>query len=225
VTDDTCWTVIRGAGEGDAAARLRFVEQFGDSVRAYLGARWRGRLLAQDVDDAVQDVFVECFREGGALMRSTPDRPGGFRPFLLGVVRNVARRREERDATGRRRAGDAELHPSDVPSDERSLAQLFDRRWAEGVMRRAGEEQLRQAGASGPAALRRVELLRLRFEDGLPLREIAARWAVEPADVHHEYARARAEFHAALRRVVAFERPGTPGEVERECVALLDLLA
>ncbi|MBK8268830.1 MAG: hypothetical protein IPK83_11220 [Planctomycetes bacterium] len=40
-------------------------------------ARTRG-----DLDDAVQDVFLECFRPDGALDRLDVHRPGGFRAFL-----------------------------------------------------------------------------------------------------------------------------------------------
>ena len=77
----------------------------------------------------------------------------------------------------------------------------------------------------GLRAVRRVELLRLRFQSGLPIREIADRWGEDPAKVHHEYATARAEFKAALGRVMAFHRPAAgPAELEaagRELLALL----
>ena len=67
----------------------------------------------------------------------------------------------------------------------------------------------------------RVELLRLRFHEGLPIREIARRWGTAAEVLHHEYARARQEFEAALREVVAFHHPGSPEEVEQECSNLL----
>jgi RNA polymerase sigma-70 factor (ECF subfamily) len=63
-------------------------------VRAYLAARWRGAALRDDLDDAVQEVFVECFRQGGALEAAGADRVPSFRAFLYGVIRNVARRFE-----------------------------------------------------------------------------------------------------------------------------------
>jgi RNA polymerase sigma-70 factor (ECF subfamily) len=72
--------------------------------------------------------------------------------------------------------------------------------------------------------VRRVELLRLRFQEGLPIRDIATRWQTDAAVLHHEYARAREEFRAALLEVVAFYHPGTAAEVERECANLLSLL-
>jgi RNA polymerase sigma-70 factor (ECF subfamily) len=91
-------------------------------------------------------------------------------------------------------------------------------------MREAAERQAERAGRDGEAALRRVELLRLRFQEGLPVREIARRWAVDPATLHREYARARKEFKAALLDVMAFYHPGSPADAERECAELLELL-
>ena len=67
-------------------------------VRAYLAARWQGSPLLADLDDAGQDVFVECFRQGGVLDAATAGRVPSFRAFLYGVVRNVARRFESRPA-------------------------------------------------------------------------------------------------------------------------------
>jgi len=72
------------------------------------------------------------------------------------------------------------------------------RRWC--ARREAAQVQAEQARHGGPAALRRVELLHLRFHDGLPIREIAERWQADAAQVHHDYARARQEFKAARAR-------------------------
>jgi hypothetical protein len=42
--------------------------------------------------------------------------------------------------------------------------------------------------------------------------------------LHRDYARARAEFAAALREVVAFHEPDSDAAVERECADLIGLL-
>jgi RNA polymerase sigma-70 factor (ECF subfamily) len=211
--DLTCWTLIRDAAAGDPAARERFARVYLPVVKAYLAARWRG--ARHDADDAAQDVFVECFRAGGLLEKVDPDRDGGFRAFLLGAVRNVARRHETRKRL------DAQL-PADLPADDTGPAEAFDRAWARSLLKEAGRVQEERAKATGPAAVRRVQLLRLRFGDGLPIRDIAARWAIDAAKLHHEYAAARDEFRSALRSVVAFHHPGaSDGEVERACGELL----
>src|SRR5438270_804413 len=123
-SNSTCWTVIQAAAAGQSGPREEFARHYEPVVRAYLTARWPSR--GEDVDDAVQDVFLECFREGGALARVDPDRPGGFRAFLYGVARNVARRTETARARRlqREQTGELEQEPME---DEPSLSALFDR--------------------------------------------------------------------------------------------------
>jgi RNA polymerase sigma-70 factor (ECF subfamily) len=171
------------------------------------------------VDDAVQDVFVECFKTGGVLERVEVDRPGGFRAFLLGVARNVARRYEDR------RRADGSL-PDGVAADDTGPADAFERAWARSLLREAARVQEQAAVGRGEAARRRVELLRLRFQEGQPIRDIAEQWGVAAAKLHHEYAVAREEFRAALREVVEFHHAGsTAGEVEQLCRELVQVVA
>jgi RNA polymerase sigma-70 factor (ECF subfamily) len=100
--DSTCWTVIQGAAAGSAADRDDFVRRYRPLIRAYLAARWQDSAYRQEVDDGVQEVFLECFRRGGVLERANPVHAGGFRAFLYGVIRNVALRIEARLARHRR---------------------------------------------------------------------------------------------------------------------------
>jgi RNA polymerase sigma-70 factor (ECF subfamily) len=213
--------MIHGAASGRDADRQAFALRYAPVVRAYLRARWAGTPRVQDVDDAVQDVLLECIRV--ALERVEEGRPGGFRAFLYGVVRNVALMAERRGARRRDAPGAVPFEPDARATDEESLGAAFDRAWALDVIRRARRLQREVAEKDGEDARRRIELLRLRFQEGLPVREIAMRWGGEPARVHREYAKARREFRRALLEVVAFEHPGEPAEVERECARLLDL--
>lgn len=100
-SESTCWTVLHAAAGGNDAAREEFARRYAPLVRAYLAAWWRGSPLVGEVDDAVQDVFVECLRDGGMLERAEPGRSGGFRAFLYGLVRNVALRFETKRARRR----------------------------------------------------------------------------------------------------------------------------
>lgn len=222
--DSTCWTLLRDAAAGGDAARTEFATRYAPVVRAYLAARWRDSRLLQDLDDTVQDVFFECLREGGLLDRARADRPGGFRAFLYGAVRHVAQRAEVRRArqAAREPAGIVDLEG--VPGREEALSRVFDRAWAKTVMREAAERQSALAARLGESALRRVELLRLRFQEGMAIREVARLWGDDPASVHHEYARARQEFQSALREVISFHHPGPPEDLDRECTRLLSLL-
>lgn len=221
-TDSTCWTVLRDAAAGQTDSRAQFAARYAPLVRAYLGARWRSSPLLQEKDDAVQEVFVECLRQGGVLERANPDRPGGFRAFLYGVVRNVALRFEQR--AHQRRERQQPESESEIPDQDDPLSHVFDRAWARTIMKEAATRQADRAEAHGEAALRRVELLRLRFQEGLPIREIAQRWNEDAPHLHREYARAREEFHRALIEVMEFHHPGTRAEAERECARLIELL-
>jgi RNA polymerase sigma-70 factor (ECF subfamily) len=194
--------MIRGAAEGKPQDREEFARRYERIIRTSLRGRWRGSRLATEIDDAVQEVFLDCFREGGALAKANPGHGNSFRAFLYGVVMNVARRFER----ARARAG---------------LPLLFDRAWAEALMGQAAMLQTVRAREVGPDAERRVELLRLRFQNDLPVREIAQRWGADAARVHHEYAKAREEFHQALHDVVKEHHGGNHGDVERECERLV----
>lgn len=222
--DETCWTIVQGAVAGDPAARSRFADTYLAVVRAYLGARWRAHPAGQRIDDAVQDVFLDCFKHGGALGRLDRGRQIGFRTFLYGVVRNVALRYEERGQKQRERQPPSAFDPASIPTDDERLSRTFDRAWARALLGRAAARQLADAKDSGEDAKRRVELLRLRFSDGLPIREIAKRWDEDPARLHHEYAKAREEFKKALRQEVAYHDPGAPRAVDKEVAELLLLL-
>ncbi len=217
----THWTVILDAAGGGVKAREEFVQRYSLAIGAYLGARWKGSPLRAEIEDAVQEIFIECFKDGGVLTRAEPGRKGGFRAFLYGVARNVARRAEERWQT---RAAEPRM-PSgfDTAGTEEPSSRAFDRAWAQGLMRQATQLQKERANAGGEASQRRVELLRLRFTDGLPIRDIADRWDMKPTQVQYEYKCAREEFHAALIDVI--RKHDADGDPATECARLLGLLA
>ena len=218
--------MIHSAARGDAQARADFARRYASVVRAYLRARWRTPPLREEVDDAVQDVFVECFKDKGVLANANSDAPSGFRAFLFAAVRNRARATEARHQ--RRAPRDpraAEIDMELLESDEERLSKVLDRAWAEALMREAAARQAQRAAAKGEAAELRLELLRLRFDEDLPIREIARRWGVDADHLHHEYAKARREFREALLEVILFHHPGTASEAELECQRLSSLLA
>ena len=163
-------------------------------------------------------MFVECFRQGGVLDAAGSGRVPSFRAFLYGVIRNVARRFESRPV----RAADP---LPEIATDDASQSRLFDRTWAQAIMAEAAQLQRKRADERGAEAVQRVELLRLRFEENLPIRDIAHRWATDPATVHKSYALARKEFRSALLEVVAFHHPGSAVELEEEAASLLKALS
>ena len=70
-----------------------------------------------------------------------------------------------------------------------------------------------------------MELLRLRFHENRPIRDIASLWGEDAARLHHEYARARREFQQALRDTVAEYVDDVDGALDRECRELIESLA
>lgn len=223
--ETTCWSLIRRASAGEDEGRHLFAGRYEPFVRALLAARWRGSARVVEIDDAVQDVFVECFRSGGVLSRAGADRVPAFRAFLVGVVRNIARRVEGRrgplaftDATPE----DAStLAPGGFVSAIDPPSRDVERAWARALIGEARDLLEARGLQADEGARQRVALLELRFQEGLPIREIARRWGADPGRLHHEYARARSEFRAALFEVVAAHHPGTAADVERTCEQLL----
>jgi len=223
MNNETCWTLIQAVNNGDEAARDDFVSRYLPPVRAYLRARWRGGPLSSEADDAVQEVFMRCFGTAGPLERVERISTQGFRGYLYGICRNVAREHEQ--ALGRKPEphGDA---VEDLPDRENRLSATFDRAFAQQVMKEARDTFRSRASSGDKAAQRRFELLALRFEENLPIREIADRWKQPAAQVHKEYARARREYREALLAVVAEQNPDrTPTEIEEAAKHLLDLIS
>jgi RNA polymerase sigma factor (sigma-70 family) len=221
----TCWTLVEHAAAGDPAAREEFGRRYLPVVRAYLHARWSGRLSAEELDDAMQDVFVAFLREDGVFAKLDPGRDEAFRPLLYAVVRNMALRVEQARHRKLDAPGTESFRADASPAAEDTLSRVFDRAWAETIMREVVDLQEQRAKSRGAGALRRFELLRLTFEDRLKMPEIAARLELEPDFLHKELARGKAEFKAALQSVVALHHRDAPELVERECRELLTMLS
>lgn len=216
--------MLRAASDGNTDARSLFAGNYAGPVRAYLGHRWRGNRMASAIDDAVQDVFVECMKPGGVLERADPEK-GDFRALLYGVARNVARRHEK----GVRRPDGGEggsVYLDELPGQEAALSRVFDRAWAEGIVQDAVLRHARAARA-GDAGMRfRYRVLRLRHRDGLPVREIAEKLEQDDVEsVHNAYRRARREFRTHFRAAVTQHTGAAPEVVDLECQRVSSLLA
>lgn len=221
----TCWTLIRSASAGSEVDRDTFASRYLEIVRAYLANRWRGTPMVAELEDAIQEVFLECFRKGGVLDRIQERPPDSFRGFLYGVSRNVARRREKDVARQRQRQPAVDIHAERLEAGEATQSRVFDRAWALALFRQAGELQREKAEEAGERSRKRIRLLELRHQEGLPIREIAARWGEDAAVIHKEYARARVEFKSALLDVLSFHYPGLSStELESKCLQLIELL-
>jgi RNA polymerase sigma factor (sigma-70 family) len=211
--------MIRGAAAGLAGDRDEFARSYRPLVAGFLARRWHRAPDDDRVEDATQEVLVECFKAGGVLEQIADRAPPTFRAFLFGVVRNVARRRERE--LQRELASHGDLDLDDSPANDTSMARAFDRAWAEAIVREATARFRRGAERAGADALRRVDLLWLRFGCNRPIRDIATEWDMDPALVHRQYSRARRDFRRALVQAIAFHHPGDPGKARRELRELL----
>ena len=144
----TIWTTIENAARGDVDARNEFARKYLPAVAAYLGARWSGNQLAERVDDASQDVFVECFKTNGPLGRVSRETTRCFRGYLYGIARNVARRYEQGSQLPSGQPA-VRLSRIDPTADETTLSQVFDRAWARSMMKQAGQRHRELAGGWG----------------------------------------------------------------------------
>ncbi|MEN8149016.1 MAG: sigma-70 family RNA polymerase sigma factor [Planctomycetota bacterium] len=221
-TRETSWTLIQGAVAGIDESRDELARRYRPVVMAYLRTRWRGSLLIDEAEDAAQEVLLDLLRPDGALSRLDPRRAGGFRSYFYGVIRNVALRFEERRRRRRESPRGSGSRFDLSAAEETTVSEAFDRAWAASVLDQAARIHVATARETGPDAARRVELLRLKFAEGLPIREIAGLWGEEPERVHREYAKARREFKRALFEVVGSLQPDRPEKVEEECARLLD---
>lgn len=204
-TMEADWLEAQAAAAGDEQARNSFWNRHVRAVRMWLWFRWSHRSLRSFVEDAAQEVFLECFRPGGALAHMDARKAQhGVVAFLRGIVRNVAHRIERtqaRDFEHRRRLAVAAATPA--PADA-GAAEQIDRAWEhDRVM--AALALLDQEDP--PDGMRHTlrEFLHAHFEDGLPVRKIAAAWQEKPEHVHELRRRACRRFRECLHRVAHAE--------------------
>jgi transposase-like protein len=147
-------------------------------------------------------------------------------PYLFGAVRHIALRVEEARARGSStRPRTDSFHAEILPAGDGTYVAPLRSRLGGGDHARGGRTTRRRTARSeGPAALRRVELLRRLFQEGAKIAELAREWGVPAESLHREYAKARSEFAAALKAVVAFHVPESDAAVDRECRDLMALL-
>ena len=213
--DSTHWSVVLGARAQDPSLRNEFGERYAPIVRAYFAAYWH--LPADDprVEDATQDVFLQCFRSGGVLDNVDPARKGGFRAYLFGVARNIGLSSDRNEARRRSRTCNLDTTEIEEDSSDSQPDAAFHQAWARHVADEAFQ-LMQTKGGSGAEA--RVAMLRLRYFGGLSPREIARRAGLPVEETYRLLYAARGQFRAALLDVVARYSPGTSKrELVEEC--------
>jgi RNA polymerase sigma factor (sigma-70 family) len=200
---ESTWGLIQRAAEGDEEARERLAMAYEAVIRNYFERLWRGLLRIQDVDDAVQDTFVDLFH--GALSRVDPDK-GSFRQFLFGVVRNIAARYGREVAKMRANPADP-LVLDRIESREPSASRIYDVAVALALINTAW--RLWRRAASSKSQLLRVRIIEDRFREEMGVTEIARRDDARPKTYDYHYRRALKELLKSLRQVIREDRPGS----------------
>lgn len=220
--DTTHWSVVLGAAAGRAEARDAFCRTYGSIIRSYLCARWRVPFTHENVEEGVQEVFLECFKERGALTRVDPERP--FRAYLYGVTSVTAVALERKWRKRDRDHAVSGFEPDRIERDEATLSHVFDREWARMVGREA-RVLFAQRAAEGDAPARRARCLELRYQQGKPPREIAQELGIQVERVYEMLHQAKADYRSALLEVVSQHHPGAAkADLERICTELAGLL-
>lgn len=123
-------------------------------------------------------------------IREDRKRVGGFRALLCGISRNVAQRVEQRQyahACKHKTQNSMKFTPAKM-----SLSRAIDRAaWTVQLLKAAGVRHPELAAAEGPEAVRRVEMLRQRFRDEKPVREIAMLRQLGPEHLLRKYKKPR----------------------------------
>lgn len=210
------------AGAGESAARERFARTYHGLIRAYLAARWRLPPTSDAIDDASQEVFVQCFKQGGALLGVDPRGPARFRSYLFAIVKHVADRIERSNGVRRTPQEGAPHELDDLSAHDATLSRVFDRAWV-GTVTRSAWLLMTSRLQSGDRD--RLRVLDLRFKEGLAPAAIAARLDIDVNLVYQQLRNAKRDFRSALVEVVGSYHPGaTKAEIEARCVDLIDLL-
>jgi len=117
------------------------------------------------------------------------------------------------------------MHLDDLPAQQEALSRVFDRAWARSLLREAVLRHAQAARRGDEATRRRYRILRLRHQQGLPIRDIAASLNEPDVDaVHNAYRRGRREFRTFLREVTARHTGAGSESLDAECRRITELL-
>lgn len=208
-SSDAARIALAAAG-GDPAARAAFWAQHARQVHTWLWFRWSRTTLRGCIDDAAQEVYLECFRRGGAFTHFAPERARhGVTGFLRGIVRNVAHRFERQRTRERAHRAHLTGTPPPLHGDDDAVpagdGTGIDHEHVVAALDRLDHDD---PARGTPRSLR--AFLRLRFDDGLPVRTIAKHWQTTPDHVHELRRRACRRFRSCLLAVLREARAPQP---------------
>jgi RNA polymerase sigma-70 factor (ECF subfamily) len=224
----TRWTVVLAAGASEVSS-ARAHDALSELCRIY----WRPLYLflrregigAEDAQDLTQGFFAHLI-ESRAYARADPHK-GRFRSFLLGALKHFVADARDREQA-QKRGGGKMREPFDgatiaeaenqVARNERWQAdRVYDREWAETLLRQALARLAQECAFAGKATL--FEALKSHLspdgEEAVPYDKLSARLRRPAATLRKDAERLRARYGEILREEVC----GTvtdPAEVDEE---------
>lgn len=217
ITFLTSWQLVGLAGTDADGARRAFALRYESFVRRVLAKRWLGTEYGVDFDDAIQDVFVECFKAGGVIEKADPARGASFRTLLFQVTSHVAARFERTRRRDRAHTHDV-TPPDDVPAPDLSGYEAVTREEVSDLVR---EAHRRMATHHDAVVRERATLLDRHTCRGESILSIAGGDHAAAARLHREHSKAKKEWKAYLVEVVKGEYRVPEGEAK---ILVADLL-
>ncbi len=232
--ESTHWSVVLAAGRGDdapaqaRAALSRLCQTYWTPL--YEFARSRGH-SQHDAEDLTQGFFVYLI-DRQIHARTGPEK-GKFRSFLLASLKNYLADAYDRE-NARKRGGGCEflpLHEEQAAAEATHAGggsdadRLFERQWAEALLRTAFDRVANEFSAEGKGALFGAlkGFLRGGAEPPPGYDELAARLAMPAPTVRSHVNRLRTRYRAALRAELR-RTVGSDDEVDEELRELLRVL-
>ncbi len=224
----TRWTLVLAAG-GAEATPSQSLDALSELCRIY----WRPLYLflrrqgigAEDAQDLTQGFFAELIRDR-TYFRANREK-GRFRSFLLGALKHFVADARDREHA-QKRGGGKIREPFDetaISEAENQVArnerwnehQVYDREWAETLLRQSLDRLAQECVFAGKGALFSAlkSHLSLGLEEAAPYDELSARVRRPAATLRKDVERLRARYGDILREEVR----GTvsdPADVDEE---------
>lgn len=227
----TRWSLVRSAGNGDAAARASLEELCSSYwYPLYAFARRSGR-SREAAEDAIQSFFARLL-EREDLATVNPDC-GRFRAFMSSALRHHMANEWHHENAVKRGGGHrtvaidwqaADVRFDGEPAAERSPEQLFERDWALTVLDEALDGLRGEYAERDQSALFEVIAQALAGDPTVETRaDQAQRLGMTEGSLKTAVSRARSRFRERLRVAVA-DTLSDPGEADEELMRLFDAL-
>ncbi len=226
----TSWTLIRKVqqgGEADARAALEAICR-GYWYPIYAFAR-RSGFDVHDAEDVTQRFFQDMITHES--LQRVREEKGQLRSFMLAMLKRIMSKERRHDAAAKRGGSkeatisfddlDAEEWYQNEPADITDPERLFERAWAEGVLRAAEAKlQAECAAADDVSTFEALSEFLPLGENAMPYREVARRLKIEEATVRIQIHRMRKRYRQHIEEEIA-QTVADPAEQKSELAHLM----